>query len=395
MNRPSIKAGIATVLSCLLAAACGSGAGGAGSTAIPKGSVQLGALLSLSGPVAAIGLTQQKTFTTLVDRLNAAGGIAGHKVDLKIYNDQGDPAVAVSQAGKAVSDHLAGIVYAGTTATKNQAIPIFMKKKMPVVMLEGDDRFADPGHYPYMFSNYPSEGYTAQRLAHYAAKRGDTRIGMLSDGLPFATTMVAGFRKAAGPNGITALGPATYDHAAVDMTAQLRQLKASGAQAIALLSSSGLGHIYDGLRTIGWTPHIYANSTAYSVGYDSLGSLAAETTANCNAPLKPGEQLDPKLREVFQAVSAVTGVTPSLASAVISNDDLLIFKAAIEGTNSVDPDKIRAFVEGMKNVSFTSPSYTYTFSPANHNGYPLDRLGICAMAPLGPFDYPYSVRDAG
>jgi branched-chain amino acid transport system substrate-binding protein len=390
-----IPARKASFLACLLAvlpaAACGSGGSAAASSGIPKGSIKLGALLTLSGTYAAIGLSQQKTFTALVDRLNAAGGIAGRRIDLKIYNDEGDPTVAASQAIRLVSGHVAGVVYAGTSATKNQTIPVFMKKRVPVVMLEGDDQYADPTRYPYMFSNYPSEGYTGKRLAQHAAQRGDKKVGMISDGLPFAKAMVAGFQKAASEEGITAIGPVTYSPTAVDVTAQMRQLKSQGATAIAVLSSSGLGHIYDALRTVGWTPHIYATAVAYTVGYDSLGNLANATVANCNAPLGKGEQLDPALTNLFKAVSAKSGVTPSTSTAVIINDDLLIFKAAIEHTKSIDPGKLRTYIEGLSDASFTSPKYTYTFSPQNHNGYPLKNLGICTMKPLGPYDYPYSV----
>ncbi|HLG92308.1 MAG TPA: ABC transporter substrate-binding protein [Acidimicrobiales bacterium] len=377
----------------LVGAACGSSstpaASSSGHPAIPPGPITFGALLTLNGPFAPIGLAQQTNYQVMVSILNQHGGIAGHQVKLEIVNDQGDPATAVAGAQKLINDHVAAVVYAGTAATNQQTIPVFMKAKMPVVMLEPEDQWADGLRYPYFFDNYPLNRPTMQFMARFAkGQLHVSNIGIISDGSSFADGLQADFGPAASAIGLRTSGPVTYSPTAVDVTTQLRQLKAAGADGLALFAEGGLGQVYDGLRAIGWSPPIVTTAAAYIVGYSSLGSLAATTYSNCSVALQPGQEPDAPSTALLQAVSAKTGVNPNLTAAIIYNDDLLILKYAIEKTRTLDPDAIKSAIEGIKSMSFTSPQYRYTFSVTNHDGWPYSEIHMCKMAPLGKFDFP-------
>jgi len=370
-------------------AACGGSGDKAGADGLPKGDIKIGALFTLSGPSAAIGGAQKAAFDVLVDRLNQSGGIAGHKVDFVAINDQGDPAVAVSGAKKLADDGVAAVVYAGTSAVSGQTIPVLMKAKVPIVSLDSNTTYADPSKYPYMFTTYPSDKQTMTNMVKAAQERGTKKLGIISDGLPYGDNIATFLDAAAGDANLPVTKKITYSASAVDVTSQLRQLKADGADALAVLSTAGLDHIYDGLRTIGWTPTIFTTAVAYFVGYDSLGSLASTTYANCNVPLAKGATLDDGVQGVLKAVSAKTGVTPSTPTAIIFNDDLGLVKAAIEKDKSINPDKMRAALEGLSDFSYTSPTYKYSFSATSHAGFPDAEVGLCSLKPLGPFDYPY------
>jgi branched-chain amino acid transport system substrate-binding protein len=391
------------MVACMLAgtlavAGCGNNASGGSSSdtsdsaksGLPDGPIKLGALFTMSGPSAPIGVAQKNAFTVLVNRLNQQGGIAGHQVELVSYNDKGDPAVAVSVASKLVSDKVAVIVYHGTSATNSQTLPVFTKAKLPQVVLDGTVAYADPEKFPYTFTTYPSFEQTTAKTIEYSVSQGTKKLGLITDGLPYGKELENGLKKAAAGKGVTLVGPVTYSPTAVDVTTQLRQLKSQGADGVAVLAATGLGHIYDGLRTIGWTPKIYATEVARFVGYDALGSLAGNVSTTCNVPLQPGAKPDPGISAVLKAVSDKNGVSPSTPSSVIFNDDLGIVKAAIEKAKTTDPDVLRDTIQQMNGFSYTSPTYTYTFSPTQHNGFPASRIGVCRIKPMGPFDYPYS-----
>jgi branched-chain amino acid transport system substrate-binding protein len=390
-------AGVATVAiaGALVVAGCGSnsssgGSSGSGKSGIPSGPIKLGALFTMSGPSAPIGVAQKAAFTALVNRLNQEGGIAGHQVQLVSYNDKGDPAVAVAMATKLVSDKVAAIVYHGTSATNSQTVPVFTKAKLPQVVLDGTVGFDDPKKLPYTFTTYPSFDQTTAKTVEYAISQGTKTLGLITDGLPYGKQLENGLKKAAAGKDIKLVGPVTYSPTAVDVTTQLRQLKSQGVDGIAVLAATGIGHIYDGLRTLGWTPHIYGTEVARFVGYDALGSLADDVTITCNVPLKQGSSLDPGIANVLKTVSAKTGVTPTTPSSVIFNDDLGIVKAAIERAKSTDSTALKNTLEHMADVSYTSPEYSYTFSSTQHNGFPGSKVGICRVKPMGPYDYGYA-----
>lgn len=392
-----VRAAVVTIAAVLVAAigaaGCGNGsASGESKSGLPEDTIKLGALFTLSGPSAPIGLAQKEAFTVLVDRLNEEGGIAGRQVDLVSYNDKGDPATAVSMANKLVSDEVGAIVYSGTSATRSQTVPVFTKAKLPQVVLDGSPAYDDPEKYPYTFITYPSADQAAAAIAEYASQQGTAKLGMITDGLPFGEEIEAGLQDAAPQAGLDLVGPITYSPTAVDVTTQLRQLQGEGVDGVAILGSSGLGHIYEGLRTIGWTPPLYANEVARFVGYEEIGSLADKIVNACGVPLPMGQKLDAGMTAVLKAVSDVNGVSPTTPTSVIFNDDLGILKAAIEKAKTLDPEVLRETIEAMKDFSYTSPTYTYSFSASQHNGFPSSSVGMCRLKPMGPFDYPYAAR---
>jgi len=357
--------------------------------AIPAGPIKLGALFTLSGPFAPIGTSLQTIDQVLIGRLNASGGIAGHQVQLVSYNDQGDPTVAVQKAEELVADGVAAVIYAGTAATDQQTVPVFMKAKIPVVMLAPSDRWANGAEWPYFFDTYPLNGPTMTKLVAFAKARGVTKLGVVSDGSTFASTLDSVLVPDAKSAGLDIVKTVTISPTAVDVNTQMSELKAAGADGIALLAEGGLGTVYQSLRSIGWSPLIVTTAAAYVVGYSALGSLASTTFSNCGVALAKGQSLSPSLTSVMQAVTAKTGVQPNDTSAIYDNDGLLILKYAIEKADSLSGPAIAKAIEGIHDMSFTSPLFSYSFSASDHAGWPASQVHVCYMAPLGPYGIPY------
>jgi hypothetical protein len=387
-----IAAVCALVLVSAALAACGSSKSSSAAAAppIPPGPIQLGALYTLSGPTAAFGEVNLKTETALINRLNAQGGIAGHKVELVYLNDQGDPAVAVSAARQLVADHIAAYVYAGTSVTDQQATEVFTKAKIPGVAFEPSDRWDNGAAWPYNFTDYSSFKPQAETLVAFAKRKGVTRLGLLGDTTPFAESFGADVAAAAAADGVTVTKSVSYGLTAVDVTTQLEQLKASGAQGIVLTGETGFGHVYDDLRGIGWAPPIFTTYAAYFVGYSSLGNLAATTWSTCQTDIMAGEGLPPHLDTIVPYVIHATGLQfIGIASVLLNeNDSLLILKYGIEHAHTLSGPAVAKAIESIHGIGFTVPSYKYYFSAAHHAGWPASESHMCIMKPLGPYQTP-------
>ena len=105
---PLVSLGIASVA---LAAACSSGtpsSGGGGSSSGTKAPLVIGASLSLTGDFSADGQAYQKGYDFWAAQVNAAGGILGRKVQVKILNDNSSPSQVVTNYQTLISsDHVA------------------------------------------------------------------------------------------------------------------------------------------------------------------------------------------------------------------------------------------------------------------------------------------------
>jgi ABC-type branched-subunit amino acid transport system substrate-binding protein len=280
------------------------------------------------------------------------------------------------------------MVYTGTAATDLQSTPVFMKAKIPVVMLAPSDRWDNGKAWPYFFDNYPLNKPTMAYMARFAKRIGITKIGIIDDSSTFASTLEKDFYPAAAAAGLPITKRVSYSPTAVDVTTQVRELEASGANGVALLAEGGLGHVYDAMREVGWTPPIVTTAAAGIVGYSSLGSLAAHAYDNCSVALEPGQQPDPGLAQIMHVVEAKIGVNPFAATSLITNDDFLILKRAIEQTHTLEGTAIAHAIEQFRNVSFTSPNYRYTFTPTHHDGWPNSEIHMCSLAHFGPGDLP-------
>ncbi|HYY17470.1 MAG TPA: amino acid ABC transporter substrate-binding protein [Streptosporangiaceae bacterium] len=92
-----------------LAAGCSGISGGSGNTASgSKAPLLIGASLSLTGDFSADGQAYQKGYDFWAAEVNAAGGILGRKVKLKILNDNSSPSQVVTNYQTLISsDHVA------------------------------------------------------------------------------------------------------------------------------------------------------------------------------------------------------------------------------------------------------------------------------------------------
>jgi len=366
----------------------GASSGGSASNlpAIPSGNINVGLLAPMSGALAPIGLNLAAEYKAVVQLVNTAGGIAGHQLTLTSMNDQGDPAVAVTAARQLVNDKVAAVFYAGLSETLDQSAAVFDAAHVPMIQSESQDKYTDPTNFPYFFPTSPSDQATLAILAQIGKTLGKTKVAILQDSSPVAVNWVKDFNASAGTNGITVAGDYTYPLTAVDVSTQVRQAKATGADTVVLLAEAGLNHVYDAMRQIGWSPTILTHAVAYAVGYTSLQALGQNTYTFCYATLpSTTATFSGTALEVMQAITAVSPAQPNSGGDIISYDSVQMLKAAIEANKSLDGAGIKAYLEKFNAKSFTSPDITYTYSPTAHQGISASSVKTCRMSDLGQF----------
>ena len=80
-----------------------------------------------------------------VDKINAAGGIAGKKIELVVYDDGGDANKARTFATRLIEDDkVVAMVGGSTTGTTMAMIPVFEEAKVPFISLGGAIEIIDP-----------------------------------------------------------------------------------------------------------------------------------------------------------------------------------------------------------------------------------------------------------
>lgn len=111
--------------------------------------IKIGVISSLSGPVAIYGQTTYNGVKLAVDKLNAAGGINGNKVELIVEDDKGDPAEAVTAAKRLISEKKVIAILGPTISSTCLAVaPIAQQNKVPMLTATGTNiKITDAGDY--------------------------------------------------------------------------------------------------------------------------------------------------------------------------------------------------------------------------------------------------------
>ena len=108
-------------------------------------SVKIGALFSVSGPASFLGEPERNTAKMMVEEINKAGGIKGRKLELIVYDTQGDATKAVQAANKLIKDDkVVAIIGPSTTGDSMAVIPVVEKAEIPLISCAAGVKITDP-----------------------------------------------------------------------------------------------------------------------------------------------------------------------------------------------------------------------------------------------------------
>lgn len=343
------------------AAAAPSGSGssqttaGSSGTGAPTGAtIKLAYLGDQSGSLASTfggGVIGAQTY---VSYYNAHGGLYGHKLTLKVYDDQSSPSAVLSNARLAVQEGAQAIisadVYFDTAANylKQQGIPVFGSGITPGFY--GADKtmfFSQEGNWI---------GFESDAQSKYVISKGLTKIAVVSDANPGNSVAAHAVSK-----GVTvAGGKLLYTNYTVDDT--------SSAALLALaqrLSSAGAQVVYTNFYGTA-APQLQADlNQVNSKALVIAGSIGVSPAI----PQQFGSSINGLLSEVFSATwynpnipamqtytAAMKQFSPSNAQnaeALAGWANMLMFAGAVQQLGSADPTSANITAAGNKISGYT------------------------------------------
>lgn len=217
-----------TLLSVVIAAMLGSGISMADQT------IKIGFTPPITGVHAAAGSLQVKAIKLAVKEINAAGGINGKKIDLRIIDSQSSNPGALAALQKAVEQEkvvaLVGCLYSTQVLATSDAIK---KYGIPTIIGATNVNITKQGN-PWLFRVRPDDSIAAGAMVKYIKENTKfTKIGLLHDADAMGTggaDLVVKSAKEAG--GLTIVRREKTATGAKDFTAELLAMKNAGAQVL-------------------------------------------------------------------------------------------------------------------------------------------------------------------
>ncbi|HZH51208.1 MAG TPA: ABC transporter substrate-binding protein [Microvirga sp.] len=345
--------------------------------ALAQDTIKIGSVLSATGQASFLGEPEDKTLRLYVDRINAAGGVNGKKIELVVYDDGGDANKARTFATRLVEDdEVVAMVGGTTTGTTMAMVPVFEEAEIPFISLAGAIEVVEPVR-KYVFKTPHTDKMACEKIFEDLKKRSLTKIGMISGTDGFGASMRAQCLKVAPNYGMQILIDENYGPRDSDMTAQLTKIKnTAGVQAVV---NPGFGQgpaiVTRNYAQLGMTNvPLYQSHGVASKSFIELAGPAAEGVRLPAAALLVADKLpanDPQKKVVTEYKQAYESATKQPVSTFGGHayDGLFILVEAIKRANSTDSKKIRDEIEKTK--GFVGTGGIVNMSPTDHLGLDL------------------------
>ena len=332
--------------------------------------IKIGAIYSTSGPGAFLGVPEERGARLKADEINRAGGINGRKVELVVYDSEGNTGKAAQLARRLIeSDNVVAIIGPSSSGESLQVLPIANELKTTLIAHAGTEKMTSPVT-PYVFNTPPTDRVVAAHLLSVFKKRGINQIALLSAADGFGQSGASVVKELAPKYGVTIARHEEFNRTDADMTAQVLKAKDSPAQAMLVWSAFPAPTIIArNAAALGYNKPMYNSYAAASkdllvqAGPAAEGSFVSSMRLLAPETLKANDPMRPAVMKIFNEFKAKYNEAPATFAAH-SHDALSLIEAAVRKMNGpVTRDNLRAALE---TVTVTGGNGIYRLSPTSH-----------------------------
>jgi len=338
--------------------------------------IRVGAFLAVTGPAAFLGDPEQKTLELYVERLNAAGGVLGRKLELVAYDSGGDAEKARTYTKRLIEQDKVDVIVGGSTTGETMAVvPLVEAAGVPFVSLAGAVVIIEPVK-KWVFKTPHTDRMACEKIFVDMKARGTSKVALISGSGGFDKSMRAQCLGVAKKYGVDVVADETYGGGDTDMTAQLTKIKnTAGVQAV-LNAGFGQGPaiVTKNYKQLGIGVPLYQSHGVASKQFVKLAGEAAEGVRLPAAALLVADSLpdsDPQKKVVVAYKQAYEGRFKQEVSTFGGHayDGLMLAVEAIRKAGGTDKAKVRDALESIRGYMGTAG--VVNMSPSDHMGLDL------------------------
>lgn len=340
----------------------------------------IGAVISVSGVYAGLGEPEANAIEMEVARINDAGGVNGHPIEVIIEDDATDEAQSVSATSKLIDQDGVLAIIGATGTGQSMAMRTDIERAMiPQVSMAGGTVIT--GQFSeYVFQTPWSNTLVVPFLLGHLQDEGITKIAVIADSGGFGKDGVSVIEGAVADFGIEIVASESFNAGDADMTAQLTKIKGTEAEALVMWSAGA-----DAATVL-------KNADQLQLGipfYGSHGNARMELVTGAGDAAEgfifpAGKVLVPEAygegtegyevaTDFIDRYTEEFGEAPS-TFAGHAYDALYIIVEALErlGDDEATPEALLAEIEATDN--FVGIGGAFSFSADDHNGLSEDDL---------------------
>ncbi len=345
-------------------------------TAAAQEPIKIGAFLAVTGPASFLGDPEQKTLDMYVERINAAGGVNGRKLQLISYDAAGDAEKARTFTKRLIEQDKVDLIIGGTSTGETMAaVPLVEQAQIPFISMAGAVVIIEPVK-KWVFKTPHTDRMACEKIFTDMNERKLSKLALITGPGGFDKSLRAQCIQVAPKYGIEIVADESYGAADTDMTAQLTKIK--GTPGVQAVMNCGFGQgpavVTKNYRQLGLTQPFYQSHGVASKEFIKLSGGAAEGVRLPAAALLVADILpdnDPQKPVVVSYTKEYTARYKSDVSTFGGHayDALMIAVEAIKRAGGTDKAKVRDEIEKTKGLMGTGG--LFNMSPTDHMGLDL------------------------
>lgn len=338
--------------------------------------IRIGSFLAVTGPAAFLGDPEQKTLELYVEKLNAAGGLLGRKLQLHSYDSAGDAEKARGFVKRLIEQDKVDLIVGGSTTGETMAaVPLAEAAGVPFVSLAGAVVIIEPVK-KWVFKTPHTDRMACEKIFVDMRARGFSKAALISGAGGFDRSMRAECLKVAGKHGVEIVADETYGAGDTDVTAQLAKIKAHTAVQAVLNAGFGQGPaiVTRNYRQLAIKAPLYQSHGVASKQYVTLSGEAAEGVRLPAAALLIADTL-PENDAQKKVVTAYKRDYEGRYKQEVSTfgghayDGLMLAMEAVRRAGSTDKGRVRDALESIR--GYVGTGGVVNMSAQDHMGLDL------------------------
>ncbi len=197
--------------------------------------INVGVLVSATGPAASLGIPEKNTFALMPTT------IAGQKVNYIVLDDASDTTTAVKNTRKLVSEDKVDVII-GSTITPNSLamVDVAAETETPMISMAASARIVDPvdAKRRWVFKTPQNDVQMSTAIAEHMSNNGVKTVGFIGFSDAYGEGWWNEFSKIAETRKIKILGSERYNRADTSVTGQVLKLMSANPDAV-LIAGSG------------------------------------------------------------------------------------------------------------------------------------------------------------
>jgi len=206
-------------------------------TTFAADSYKVGALFSVTGRTSFLGDPEKKTALMVAEQINKAGGINGKKLELIIYDTEGDATKTMLFFKKLVNqDKVCAVIGPSLSGTSLAIVDEAKKLKTPLVSCAASYKIVYDAktkkQRKWVFKTPQTDTMAVEAIYSHLKKRGINKISIMSVTSGFGKSGHGELIRLAPKYGMEIIADEKYGPKDQDMTVQLTKIKGNPPQAI-------------------------------------------------------------------------------------------------------------------------------------------------------------------